>query len=150
MVGTVTTYYPNSSYELRVEGTSETELKYYFAGSVRIAMREDEVITWLLSDHINSTSITVDATGSLLTTVKYTAFGEIRTGDSLTDYQYTGQRNESEIGLYYYIARYYDPELGRFISADTIIPEPGRGVCIPELILREGGLAGVRLLRLFK
>ena len=43
--------------------TTETELKYYFAGSVRIAMRVDEVITWLFSDHINSTSITVDGAG---------------------------------------------------------------------------------------
>jgi RHS repeat-associated protein len=43
----------------------------------------------------------------------------------LTDYQYTGQRNETEIGLYYYVARFYDPQLGRFISADTIVPEPG-------------------------
>ena len=70
-------------------------------------------------------SVIADASGTLLTTFKYTAFGEIRSGDSLTDYQYTDQRNETEIGLYYYVARYYDPELGRFISADTIIPEPG-------------------------
>ena len=82
-------------------------------------------ITWLLSDHLGSTSVTVDATGNLLTSLKYTAFGEIRSGDSLTDYQYTDQRNETEIGLYYYVARYYDPELGRFISADTIIPGAG-------------------------
>lgn len=62
----------------------------------------------------------------------------MRSGTSLTDYQYTGQRNEAEIGLYYYFARFYDPALGRFrdlcaperslregISADTLVPEPG-------------------------
>jgi RHS repeat-associated protein len=27
-------------------------------------------------------------------------------------------------GLYYYNARYYDPNIGRFISPDTIIPQP--------------------------
>jgi RHS repeat-associated protein len=108
-----------------VEGTSETELKYYFAGTIRIALREDEAITWLLSDHLGSTSVTVDASGNLLTSLKYTAFGELRSGTSTTDYQYTGQRNEVEIGLYYYVARFYDPQLARFISADTIIPEPG-------------------------
>ena len=29
-----------------------------------------------------------------------------------------------ELGLYYYNARYYAPGLGRFISADTIVPDP--------------------------
>lgn len=125
IIGDITTYYPSSNYEKRVEGATETVLKYYFAGSVRIAMRENGVITWLLSDHLGSTSVTADGAGTLLTSLKYTAYGEIRTGSSLTDYQYTGQRNEAEIGLYYYVARFYDPQLARFISADTIVPEPG-------------------------
>ena len=69
--------------------------------------------------------MTVDDTGNLLSKLKYTAYGELRTGTSTTDYQYTGQRNEIEIGLYYYVARFYDPQLARFISADTIVPQPG-------------------------
>lgn len=125
IIGDNETYYPNGNNELRVEDSTEVEIKYYFVGSVRVAVRENEVITWLLSDHINSTSITVDGAGDMLTTVKYTAFGEIRSGTSTTDYQYTGQRNEAEIGLYYYVARFYDPQLARFISADTIVPEVG-------------------------
>ncbi len=39
-------------------------------------------------------------------------------------YQYTGQEHDST-GLYDYHARAYDPYLGRFISADTIVPSPG-------------------------
>ena len=77
------------------------------------------------ADHLGSTSVTADASGNLLSSLYYTAFGELRSGSLATDYQYTGQRNETEIGLYYYVARYYDPALGRFISADTIIPEAG-------------------------
>jgi len=42
-----------------------------------------------------------------------------------TDYLYTGQRLEEDIGLYYYRARWYDPALGRIAQADTLIPEPG-------------------------
>ena len=41
-----------------------------------------------------------------------------------TDYRYTGQRSEDEIGLCFYVARWYDPALGRFVSADSIVPEP--------------------------
>ena len=40
------------------------------------------------------------------------------------DRQYTGQQKDST-GLYYYNARYYDPQLGTFISPDTLVPEPG-------------------------
>jgi RHS repeat-associated protein len=42
-----------------------------------------------------------------------------------SDYRYTGQREESEIGLYFYQARFYDAALARFIQADTIVPQPG-------------------------
>ncbi|MDY7080554.1 MAG: RHS repeat-associated core domain-containing protein [Chloroflexota bacterium] len=52
-------------------------------------------------------------------------FGETcpgSTGTLPTDYTFTGQRNEAGIGLMDYHARYYDPALGRFISADSIVP----------------------------
>jgi RHS repeat-associated protein len=38
-----------------------------------------------------------------------------------TGYRYTGQRQDDTLGLYDYNARYYDPDIGRFISADTIV-----------------------------
>ncbi len=68
-----------------------------------------------------------NAGGSLVSTLRYTAFGEIRatSGATNTDYRYTGQREESELGLYFYVARFYDPALGRFIQADTIVPGVG-------------------------
>jgi RHS repeat-associated protein len=41
-----------------------------------------------------------------------------------TDYGFTGQREEAGFGLYDYNARYYDPYLNRFVSPDTIVPDP--------------------------
>ena len=38
---------------------------------------------------------------------------------------YTGQRQEDSLDLYFYNARWYDPELGRFAQADTVLPNPG-------------------------
>jgi hypothetical protein len=40
-------------------------------------------------------------------------------------FRYTGQREEAALGLYDYGARWYDPSIGRFIQADTIVPQPG-------------------------
>jgi RHS repeat-associated protein len=37
--------------------------------------------------------------------------------------KYTGQINDVGTGLYLYNARYYDPALGRFTQADTIVPQ---------------------------
>ena len=55
-------------------------------------------------------------------------FGETRpgypTGSVPTDRRFTGQREESGLGsLYDYNARFYSPALGRFLSADTIVPD---------------------------
>jgi RHS repeat-associated protein len=44
-------------------------------------------------------------------------------GTQPTDFTFTGQRREG-FGLMDYQARYYDPRLGRFVSADSIVPDP--------------------------
>ncbi len=44
-------------------------------------------------------------------------------GTPPTDYKFTGQREEAEIGLYFYQARWYDSQLGHFAQADTIVPD---------------------------
>ena len=46
-------------------------------------------------------------------------FSEGTPADS-NSFRYTGREFDSETGLYYYRARYYDPEVGRFLSEDPI------------------------------
>ena len=59
--------------------------------------------------------------------LRYKAWGETRytSGTTPTSFRYTGQRLDDSTGLYYYGARYYDAALGRFVQADTVVPEPG-------------------------
>ena len=51
------------------------------------------------------------------------------TNPSVTDRGFTGQRSNNLspawLGLVYMNARYYHPQLGRFVSPDSIVPEPG-------------------------
>ena len=121
--GGFTTYYIGDYYEWR-EGPTTTAVKYYYAAGQRIAMRQGGVLTWLLGDHLGSTTITANENGTLATEQTYTAWGQTRSGSVTTDRQYTGQISEPQLGIYFYNARYYDPYSARFLSADSIIPDP--------------------------
>jgi RHS repeat-associated protein len=76
-----------------------------------------------MQDHLGSTVGTTDGNGTNPTSISYFSFGVVRfsTGSLPTDKKFTGQRLDSTV-LYYYNARYYEPEIGRFISPDPIIP----------------------------
>ena len=83
--------------------------------------------TFITGDHLGSTSVLADSSGSLVARLRYDAWGVTRysEGTLSTDYQFTGQRYQAILDLYDYGARWYDPGLGRFVSADTIVGSPG-------------------------
>ncbi|MEK7328426.1 MAG: RHS repeat-associated core domain-containing protein, partial [Chloroflexota bacterium] len=114
--------YVGSYYE--VQGA--TTRKYYYLGAQRVAMLENSTVYYLLGDHLGSTALTVNSVGAKYGELRYKAFGETRYtfGTTPTTFAFTGQRQESGLGLYFYNARWYDPALGRFIQADTIVPNP--------------------------
>ena len=88
-------------------------------------MRKNGTLTFMLSDHLGSTSLTTDSAGNVISELRYTAWGEVRyqAGTTSTSYTYTGQyNNTADFGLMYYNARWYDSQLGRFTQPDTIIP----------------------------
>lgn len=80
-------------------------------------------------DHLGSSNVMTDRAGVLVQHYEYSAFGKETHQNNTSAFslsnRYTGQVLDEETGLYYYNARYYDPELGRFVQADTIVPEAG-------------------------
>ena len=102
-------------------------ISYYYAGSQRIAMRTGQGAYLLFSDHLGSTSVVMDAGGQIVEKGFYMPWGGQRgdQGISTTDYGYTGLMKEGDI--YYYGARWYDPAIGRFMQADTIVPADIQG-----------------------
>jgi len=45
-------------------------------------------------------------------------------------YYHGGQTRDASTGLMYYGARFFDPALGRFLSPDSIVPEPGNPLAL--------------------
>ncbi len=104
----------------------EAVTKYYTFGGQKVAMRQGSEVYYLGGDHLGSTSLTTDSSGGVVSEVRYRPYGEVRwsNGTSVTDFGFTSQRNEASFGLMDYNARYYSAVLGRFVSPDTIVPDP--------------------------
>jgi RHS repeat-associated protein len=74
---------------------------------------------YFLTDHLGSTTALTDATGGVVERQSYEPFGN-SPGSGLTRYGYTGRELDSQTGLMYYRARWYDPQQSRFLSEDPI------------------------------
>ncbi len=124
VVGSTTTRYINKLYEC--ESTSCARM--IFAGSERVAtLLPSGGVQYYHPDHLGSSSVITDGTGAKVEALTYFPYGATRTNSSPTTpvvdvpYKFTDKELDSSTSLYYYGARYYDPVLGRFISADKRI-----------------------------
>ena len=99
-----------------------------FAGGQRIA--EIETLSgarrYYHTDHLGSTGVVTDDLGNNIQDLTYYPFGQAYNNTGTVDvrYKFTSKELDNSTELYFYEARYYDAWLGRFISADTIVPGP--------------------------
>jgi len=124
----VSTYYLNGNWE---EDSTGAVRKYYTLAGQTVAMREvtgtGSTISYLQSDHLGSVSLTTNNSGVAGTPQEFDPWGKVRSGGiTQTDRNFTGQYLD-DTGLLFYNARYYDPQIGRFLSADTIVPGNAMG-----------------------
>ncbi|KAB8145948.1 hypothetical protein F8S13_02405 [Chloroflexia bacterium SDU3-3] len=124
-----TTWYAEGIWEKTDTNVVKT---YYIFGTKVVAMRtsqpgQSEQVTYLHGDHLGSISVATNAAGAVTSQQQFDPWGKLRAGDvPETSIDYTGQRRDAT-GLLYYNARYYDPALGRFLSADTVVPGNASG-----------------------
>lgn len=89
-------------------------------------------------DHLGSTSFVTDSKGDIYEHVQYFPFGETwiqqATNSQRIDYLFTSKELDSETGLYYYGARYYDPRTSVWQSADP---------ALYRFLGGQGGLGGI-------
>ena len=83
-------------------------------------------MTYIHGDHLGSTSLTTNSSGASVSQQEFDPWGKVRSGNiSQTSMSYTGQKLDGT-GLLFYNARYYDPAIGRFTSADSMIVGAGQ------------------------
>jgi RHS repeat-associated protein len=75
-------------------------------------------------DQLGSTRLLTTNTGVVAATFSYDAYGNLtlKTGSSDTALRWNGEYQDTDTGLYYLRARYYDPQTAQFITRDPLAP----------------------------
>jgi RHS repeat-associated protein len=87
-----------------------------------LAISRSAVTSYYEADGLGSVTSLTSGAGALAQTYTFDSFGKLtNSAGSLTNpFQYTAREFDTETGLYYYRARYYDSLTGRFLSEDPI------------------------------
>jgi RHS repeat-associated protein len=87
-----------------------------------LAMLRSGATSYYHADGLGSVTSLSNTAGSIANTYTYDSFGKLTnsTGSLVNPFRYTARESDTETGLYYYRARYYDLNIGRFTSEDSV------------------------------
>lgn len=113
--------------ELNGSGGVLAEYTYYPGIDQPHSMRRNGVNYYYATDYPGNVVGLIDASGSLINEYRYGPFGgaEYVQESVVNPLRFGARERDAETGLYYHRARYYDPDVGRFISEDPIGLEGG-------------------------
>jgi RHS repeat-associated protein len=118
-----TTTYMYSQLNILYEENSTGSACYIYGPTGRLGKRttiqEETHIYYYHTDHGGSTRLITDENKTIVTAVIYHPFGEPYIKEGSEHYLFCGKEMDAT-GLYYYGARYYDSDLGRFITRDPL------------------------------
>lgn len=131
--GGYTTLYINPLTEYNRNGYNDAVM----IDGARISTIDESATRWHIKDHLRSTAITIGDDDTLFEAIRYTPYGaeRDRTGSYKSSHTYTDQVSDYESDLLYYNARYYDPSLRTFTSADPVAGyTPEQVLATPQLL----------------
>ncbi|MBU7009814.1 MAG: RHS domain-containing protein [Theionarchaea archaeon] len=119
----ITTTYIYFGADTLYEENSTGSAAHIYGPTGRIAKRttinQESNIYYYHTDHLGSTRLVTDSSKNIVSAITYHPFGESYSEEGSENYLFNGKEKDAT-GLYYYGARYYDPELGRFLTRDPL------------------------------
>jgi RHS repeat-associated protein len=87
-----------------------------------LQISKEEGATYLHHDQLGSTRMLTDSAGETTASFSFTPYGALEgsTGTATSPMGFAGQYTESESGLQYLRARFYDPATAQFLTVDPI------------------------------
>jgi RHS repeat-associated protein len=141
---TETIHYVGGLLQVVARGSSPTEYRHQIpvGSSTAVYTRRADGTTgtyYATSDHLGSSDLVMDASANVLVRESFTPFGARRGSNwqsipttqdytaiqSTTRQGFTGHEMLDSVGLIHMNGRVYDPTLGRFLSADTVVQSLG-------------------------
>ena len=101
-----------------------TQTKYYYGNGLTAQSDSKNGYLTYHFDHLGSTAALTDISGKTVSRYAYGTYGELAQGDTqLTRFLYNGQYGvvTDANGLYQMRARYYSPDLKRFVNQDVLL-----------------------------
>ena len=119
----VETLYPSKLYGMEVADRIYPVNNIYLNGLRVAAVASNGSAAWFLTDQVDSVKLVLDPQGETMSRVEHLPYGEVfvQKGDKDFAPKYNSQELDRETSFYFYNARYYDPEIARFVSADSVI-----------------------------
>lgn len=95
---------------------------YIYLNGQRLAILADTGTYYIHSNHLDTPHTITDQGQNIVWQATYTPFGEARisTASIENNLRFPGQYFDAETNLHYNYYRYYDPEIGRYITSDPI------------------------------
>ena len=122
--GNVNYYYDDQSI-IEERSDSNTLLAHYRYADRLISLQTPTETNYYHHDALGSTSNLTDASGASNVSYRLDPWGQIREqiGTSVNRQIFTGQETDEQTGLVYFGARFYDPDVGRFLNQDSYLGE---------------------------
>ena len=107
-------------YNERKDNSIVNKTDYIWANTTLWCEINEGVLYYHHTDHLGTTEVITDSNGNIVWHADYEAFGNVMNerGEENFTPNYTGKFFDESSGLYYFNARWYDCELGRFTSQD--------------------------------